>query len=293
MGFDVLSQLTVAVGPALALAELAALGALATPGPWKPPQWGSGPALTSITVPATSGPGTTNAGTPILGNPLPSAPAYQGAPQQVYVFDAVLKLEHERELRRTEHPIQSSASAPVLSITDHAFRLPARVTLEIGMSDAMDSYSDWTSAATKSVSAFATLSALQDARTLVILTTRLATYKNMLIESIRPTDDVKTRWGLRATVTLGEVFLADATAVSANLITSPDDMQQPLSAQPQTTDSTQLGSVQGSTPSDVIESQHKMYSGLPLTQTLRAASQSVPGAGYFSSVNVNKVVASF
>lgn len=284
--YFLVSSLSVAVAPVLAAAEA---GSLATPGPWRPPQWDQGPALTAITVPATSGPGTTNPGTDILGNALPSAPPFEGTPEQVYVFDAVLKVDHTRELRRTEHPIQTSASSPTTAITDHAYRLPARVTLDIGMSDAMDSYSDWSSASTKSVSAFQTLTALQASRTLVILTTRLDTYKNMIIESILPTDSVKTRHGLRATVVFGEVFLADATSVQSTLITSPDDMQQPLSSQPQTTDSTPLGAVQSATPSDTLLSQHQITPSLNLTQELRAATQNVPGAGYFSSVNVNKL----
>ena len=123
--FSVLSELQTIAGPAIALAEA---GTLSTPGPWRPDQW-SGPAAVSISIPATAG--TTSTAT---------------VPAQLYVFDATLKVRHKRELRRTRHPIQTSASSPVSSIADHAFKEPAVVTFEIGMSDAMDSYAPgmWT-----------------------------------------------------------------------------------------------------------------------------------------------------
>ena len=186
-----------------------------------------------------------------------------------------------RQLRRTEHPIQTSSSSPVASITDHAYQIPARVTLEIGMSDAMDSYSDvWTSATSKSVSAYQTLLSLQQTRTLVILTTRLDTYPNMLIESIQPSDSSRTRFGLRATVVFSQVYLADATAVSSSFLASSDDSSNPLSSQAQTTDTSLQGTVQSSAPSSALVTQN----------TVPASQQGgVPGAGDWSSVNVNQL----
>ncbi len=248
--------------------------------PWRPAEW-SQPVLTAITVPGTAGPGTQNTAQDILGNALPSAPAYPGTQTQVLVFDAVLRVEHHRELRKTEHPIQTSASSPVFAITDHAYRLPTRVTLEIGMSDGMDSYSNdlWTSAPSKSVSAYQTLASLMDNRTIVQLTTRLESFPSMLVESIRPTDTHKTRYGLRATVTLSEVFFADVTAVSSSFIPqSPDDVTNADSARPQNTSTSTLGNVQSRLVTPAVQLQHQVT---PLLLT------SVPGAGKWSSSNTN------
>jgi hypothetical protein len=272
--YAILDELIVAVGPILAAAEA---GSLSKPGPWRPPEWNQ-PATTAIMTPAVTGPPTTSTETDTFGNPLPAAPSY--TPSQVYVFDAILRAEHSRRLVRTQHPIQTNGSSAVTSTTDHAYQIPAEVTIEIGMSDAMDSYypDNWTGNASKSVSAYQTLVSLQQTRTLVTLTTRLDTYSNMLIESIMPIDTVKTAHGLRATVVLSEVFLADATAVSSRLITSSDDSATGSSGRPQTTDQTPSGTAQADTPSPALEQQHQV------TQT-----SSVPGAGDWSSVNVSQL----
>ena len=50
-----------------------------------------------------------------------------------YFFDAIIRADHTTTCRITDHPIQNGAS-----ISDHAFQLPDHLTLEIGMSDAMD-----------------------------------------------------------------------------------------------------------------------------------------------------------
>jgi hypothetical protein len=216
---------------------------------WRPAEWSRQPAAI-LTVPASA---TTQ--------------------YAVYAFDAVLRIEHARELRRTEHPIQTSASSPVASITDHAYQLPARVTLEIGMSDAMQSFypNSWTGAASKSISAYQTLVSLQQARTLVTLTTRLETYLNMLIESIRPTDSVKTLRGLRATVVFGQMFFGGVSSAPGAVTASADDLAGAAPARPQTTASTPMGTVHpAAVPSGIT------------TQNGVTAATTVPGAGKWS-----------
>lgn len=268
-----LSELTVVTGPLLAAAESGLGGLNKLKQPWRPEQWLQ-PATTMITVPSTSGPAVPSA---IPG--LPDAPAYQGEPEKYLVFDAVFKIEHSRELRRTEHPIQASGSSPTFSITDHAFRVPARVTLEIGMSDAMQSYfaSAWAGSGSKSVACYQQLVDLQKQRRLVTLTTRLETYANMLIESIQPVDTQKSKTGLRAVVTLGEIWLADATAVSSKLLTG-DDMKQANPTRANTTAATKKGTLQ----TGLIPSALK-------TQNVVKNIALVPGAGKWSSINVNRL----
>lgn len=271
--FLALDTLSVFAQPLLAASEA---GQLAKPGPWRPSEWAK-PALTAITVPGTSAPATQSVVTDSTGNLLPPAPAFAGTSTQVLVFDAVLRVEHERQIHLTRHPIQTSASSPVTSVTDHAYMEPARVTLEIGMSDAMASYSPgaWQSASSKSVSAYQTLVALMKARTLVSLATRLDSYPNMIVETVRPTDTAKTRHGLRATVTLSEIFLADATAALSNVTYGTPG----ASDRPQLTGSTPAGTLQSGIVSNAVAQQHAVASGL----------SNVPGAGNWSSTNISSL----
>lgn len=227
---------------------------------WHPPQWGFGlkPAITSITAVATDAKKSST----------------------VYVFDAVLRAEHTQELRKTENPIQSGAN-----LTDHAYIAPARVTLDIGMSDAMASYSYglWTGNNSKSVAAYQTLVTLQQSRALLTLTTRLRTYTNVLIDNIQTSDTNRTRNGLRATVTFCQIFLASVSSVSDNasgLVTGSDTAAPPLSARPQATGATQLGTVQALPPTSALDSQHNIGSALSLP------SATTPGAGSYSSNNL-------
>lgn len=146
-----------------------------------------------------------------------------------YFFDAVLREVHETGLRITEHPVQSGAN-----IVDHSFIIPARLILEIGMSDVMASYvtGQFSSASTKSVSAYQTLLSLQASRKPLIVTTMLNSYKNMLIESMNAPRDSRSRYGLRVTVTLRQILTAKVTQ------TSTTD-----SSRSQATDTTNKGTV--------------------------------------------------
>ncbi|MGI8773191.1 MAG: phage baseplate protein [Acidobacteriaceae bacterium] len=253
-----------------------------SPGPYRPAQW-SQTALTFITLPGSVTPGsqiaTSNVGQvaqPSAADPSNSdlAPGTFGSytlkadsavkapvitPDTIYVFDAVIRMEHFQELRATEHPVQNGAN-----ISDHAFIMPSRVVMEIGMSDVMDSFTpgDWTSSSSKSVAAYQTLVELQQGRQPLIVTTRLATYNNMLIESIRADDTHETRYSLKATVTFKQIFLATVTT-------------QQVSARSQMTDSTSIGSKQPlPVPPGILKNNQV------LTPT------SVPGAGTFSSVPI-------
>ena len=83
----------------------------------------------------------------------------------------------------TEHPVQTGAS-----IADHAYIVPARLVLDIGMSDAMDAYfspTTWSGSDSKSVAAYQTMLALQFSRIPLTITTKLRTYQNMVIDSAR------------------------------------------------------------------------------------------------------------
>ncbi len=227
-------------------------------GIWRPPQW-QNPATILLTFPGqgTNTPQYSSASG--IGATLPTGLTN-------YVFDAVIRAAHEQELRRTEHPVQTGAS-----ISDHAYIMPARLILDVGMSDAMDAFfnpSTWAGDPSKSVSCFQTLLALQFSRIPLQITTRLRTYKNMLIDSITPEETVKTVAGLRMRVEFGQIFMAQISI-------------QPNSARPQDTGATNLGSVTPQPPSASQQQQN-------ITPPAYHPWDSI-GAGDASSVNQNNL----
>jgi hypothetical protein len=124
----------------------------------------------------------------------------------MYVFDAVLKTEHVGARRLTQHPVQTGAS-----LTDHSFRIPSRLVMEVGVSDVMSAYDidkDWRGWATRSISAFQILSAIRDTGQPCTVSTRLKKYSNMVIENISAVEDFRTVNEMRANVTFTEILVA-------------------------------------------------------------------------------------
>lgn len=203
----------------------------------------------------------------------------------IYFFDAVLRVDHSQQMRVTEHPVQTGAN-----LVDHAYLMPARVTLEVGMSDAMDRYQagQYTSDSSKSVSAFKTFLQLQSDRAAITLTTRLKTYNNMIIESIDAPDDAKTMTGLRARISLRQIIAAEVST-------------ETVSVRPQVTDATPSGPVATTDPSNTVIDNNKPL-GLPADSkpipgtTIITADKGqtihVPGAGTWSSVPLGSDVTS-
>jgi len=122
-----------------------------------------------------------------------------------YFFDAIIRAEHVTTVKPTEHPVQSGAGVP-----DHSFNMPDQLTLEIGMSDVMDSIisGQFDTGETKSIGAYQKLKELQKKRQTVKVVSRLNTYENMLIEVVQAPDDVKTLYGLRCIVRFREIMVA-------------------------------------------------------------------------------------
>jgi hypothetical protein len=228
-------------------------------GIWTPPQY-SQPALTILSV--------------VL--PPYTVSPKQGSPVETkYVFDAVFRLQHNRRMQKTSHPVLTGAN-----ISDHAYLHPAKITLEIGMSDCMASFSQgiWTGYATKSISAWQTLKALQQNRRLITLTTRLDTYNNMLIISIDTSDDNKTKRALKATVVLEELL-------SASVITT-----NTLSAREQSTGETAQGTVQATPPNAGTVTTNVIPSDLYPDVT---EYPNIPGAGNVSSNSLSQTTVPF
>lgn len=239
-------------------------------GAYAPAQWSAVPAQVSITVPPQ--PGSTSVTAPDNGASLPGASAsldnYSAAASQnalnaasytVYVFDAVLSIDHNQTLEKTKHPVQTGAD-----ISSHAYLMPASVTLDIGMSDVMAAYtgvnaqgisaSAFSGSASKSVSAYQTLLQLQASRSLLTVTTRLRTYTNMLITSLPPREDYRTITGLRCRVEFEEILTGSVST-------------SPVTARPDATQSNGLGVVDPSTVPASTEAQFSVTPVAPDTST--------------------------
>ena len=126
-----------------------------------------------------------------------------------WYFDAIIKLEHGESQRVTEHPVQTGAN-----ISDHSYALPAMLTLEIGMSEVMDSvvFNQWgvssESFSVRSFNAYQKLLEWKSAGLPLAIDTRLNHYENMVIQTLTSPDDIKTLWGLKCLVTFRQIFTA-------------------------------------------------------------------------------------
>lgn len=160
-------------------------------------------------------------------------------------FDAILSVSTEHNAVITSHPVQNGAN-----ISDHMYMEPVQITMEIGMSDAMASMvrGQWTGAGTKSVSAYRKLCELQEARIPFSVLTRLNRYENMVIRSISVNDDAGTYYGLRATVSMQQILLANVATekVSARNWTNGDGANRG-EVQPTPTPTSMLGNMSGET----------------------------------------------
>lgn len=159
------------------------------PGPWRPPGWSQKPPSTFI----------------------------EDEEGNLWYFDAVFRNEHMHSQKITQHPLQDKAS-----IVDHSFSLPAQLTLEIGMSDSMDSYTpsqwgDGDSIPSRSVNAYQKLLLWKSYGTPLNITTRLYEYTNMVVQYVSAPDTKETQFGLRCTVSFQQVFVA-RTAITKTTI---------------------------------------------------------------------------
>lgn len=130
-----------------------------------------------------------------------------------WFFDAFLRSTHTSRLNITQHPVQTGAA-----LTDHAFLQPKELSMEIGMSDAATSLvpGQFTGGWSRSVQAFKVLTELQALRVPLQVHSRLGLYQNMLIEEISAPDDYTTLYGLRCTVMLREIMVAQVRTVKVS-----------------------------------------------------------------------------
>lgn len=158
-----------------------------------------------------------------------------------FVFDAVFSTEHNLSITATQHPVQTGSS-----VSDHAFTNPTEVSIEVGMSDAMQGVG-----ADHSVNAFQQLKAIMMRKEPLTVITRLDTYKNMLITSISAPDNYETMHGLKAQVYFQQIEIVSVATVKVQQlvtgsqqqatqgVTTPADTATPTPAQTTTGGSTQ------------------------------------------------------
>jgi hypothetical protein len=263
-------------------------------GQWRPPQW-SKAALYMITVPgayvADAAVNTTN--TPVGSSPQSDADGNMSItmnvllkpatppPPQYLVFDGVMRASHTQQARPTQYPVQNQAN-----FTDHVILEPARLSLDIIMSDAIQSYADgqWVGNPSKSISCFLVLDSLRAARVPLTVTTRLKTYYNMTLVDVVPEETPRTRHGLRARLEFQEVYIATVSTSATNGV----------SARQQTTDENQLGPTNTTPVPAGVQNQNGLPStstGVPSTPALESQNGAVNGAGNWSSNNTGQLVA--
>lgn len=234
---------------------------------WRPPIWNQ-VAKWNMTVPLSS--------QNVSQQQITSAGDSGAVGPIVYVFDAILRSDQEEGVRMTELPVQTGGN-----ISDNAYLLQNRVVLEIGMSDAMDSFTpgQWSGNASKSVNAYNILANLKDAKQFVVLTTRVKTYSSMLIERITMSDTAATAYGLRASVRFRQVFVASVTVSQLNVPSGANA----ISARPQTTNFNQDGTVGTGTISTAIVNQNMVTAQVLANLQSGGTQTNIPGSGVWSS----------
>ena len=220
-------------------------------GAFRPANWKSKDTLTITATETTQG---------AKGQPVNTAVAY--------VFDGVLHADHYQQSVITLNPVQTGAP-----IADHAYTMPQRLTVELLMSDAMQSYyiTQWQDGPTRSYSAYQKLLSLQQQRTPLQVATRMNQYDRMLVTEVRAAESSETKYGGKFYVTFTQILTAqiEATNSSFNPLTDSSD--------PQTTVQTTVGQVATVPPSAATQA----LNYTPLATPVPAAGQwsSLPGLG--------------
>lgn len=119
-------------------------------------------------------------------------------------FTAMVTVDegHTDTLTITEHPVEQGAA-----ITDHAFKNPAELMLNVGWSDSGDGD-------VSVAEIYAQLLELQASREPFDVTTGKRNYKNMLIQSLVTYTDEKTENALMVQVSLHQVIIVETQTVT-------------------------------------------------------------------------------
>ncbi len=154
--------------------------------------------------------------------------------------DIVVAEAHRDELLITQHPVEGGGI-----ISDHAFKRPAEVEMQIGYSDATGRYVGY------SRDAYEALLAIQAARRPINVSTGKRRYRNMLVRGISTITDGHSANILMATVSLQEVIIVSTKTTGTGSDTTKAADSPSDQASPSTTGGvTDMGSQQGVTVTD-------------------------------------------
>lgn len=123
-----------------------------------------------------------------------------------FVADVTIEEQHVDRMRITEHPVEQGAA-----ITDHAYKMPAQVTIRAGWSNSSPAALGNPSYISTIYSSFL---ALQAARELFDIVTGKRSYTNMLIETLIETTDKEHENAMVLVVECKEVIIATTQTVS-------------------------------------------------------------------------------
>ncbi|WP_142478562.1 phage baseplate protein [Klebsiella oxytoca] len=136
------------------------------------------------------------------------------------VPDVVITERHSDTLEITEHPVEKPTSDGVGFVSDHAYRRPSELVMEIGFSgggtllDLLDTSSIGLSLGISPSETYQKLLDLQRSREPFSVTTGKRQYTNMLIRVLDVTTDKTSENVLMATLTLRELNTTQTQTVS-------------------------------------------------------------------------------
>jgi hypothetical protein len=151
--------------------------------------------------------------------------------------DVVISEEHTASMEIAEHPVESGAK-----ISDHAWRMPYKVVLE----SVVD--------ASRAVSSYQQLLAVQERAEAFSLITGLKVYSNMLIKEIVATRDKEHARVLKFTAELQEVIIVNTQSGGGNSNSSSTDSDSAKST-------TSRGQVAARPANDIPSSSNSILSG--------------------------------
>lgn len=145
-----------------------------------------------------------------------------------YTFDAVLTEEHTSELEVTDSPVETGES-----ISDHAYMKPKKLRIVGGVSDAVLNPVQtimnnlFGSGKSRSITAYEVLLELQESREPFNVQTGMKLYENMVITSLRVSQDKDT-----AKVGIFECDLREVIIVDTKTVTYSPSKTKAKQAQP-------------------------------------------------------------
>lgn len=150
----------------------------------------------------------------------------------ILVPDVVISEKHSDTLEITEHPVEKPTTSGTGSVSDHAYKRPSEVTMEVGFAGG-GSLLDFTDTSTLGLSlglspseTYEKLLDMQLSRVPIEVVTGKRIYQNMLIRAIEVTTDKTTENVLRAVLTLREVIITQTQNIT---VADKADMKEGVS----------------------------------------------------------------